>query len=264
MPIQMPDSTIVGNLPEGYYAYAGYIDGRFATAAELAKRFPKAELVLLTVTGETTGAHGARVAPGADAEPGDLTAEQAVEWVLSSTAIGERPVIYASVGEAPGYGMTDVLRIMRAEGIERQEVRLWSAHYGHGPHICGPDSCEQIGVKMDGTQYTNAAMMPNGALVDMSILLDDFFDQPLPEPPNSTETEKILRELPVVRQGDTGEAVKTVQGLCNARWADRTLAIDGVFGPQTMIVVKTLQGRAKIANDGVVGPQTWPVLLGVA
>jgi hypothetical protein len=258
MTLAMPDSTIVANLPDGYPAYLGYIDGDFDTAAELAKRFPGAQLVLLTVTGETLGAHGVRVSSGADAEPGDLTAAHAVEWMMSSTAIGERPVIYASTIGAAGYGMPAVLDALDRYAIGPHEVRLLSAHYGDGPHICGPATCRLIDVPMDGTQWTTMFKGLNGSDVDMSILADDFFGPP------QSETERLVRELGIVRQGMTGDSVRTVQGLCGARLLATAPKVDGVFGTATASAVRRVQELGKITQDGVVGPLTWPVLLGVA
>jgi hypothetical protein len=256
MTIAMPDSTIVANLPPGYPAYLGYADGKFNTAAELAKRFPAAELVLLTVTGQTAGTHGVRVSSGADSEPGDLTATDAVAWVMTSAREGLRPVIYASTVGVADYGMPAVLSALRDAGIGRHEVRLLSAHYGWGPHICGPDSCQLINVEMDGTQWTTMAKGLNGTDVDMSMLADDFFGPPL------SETERLVQELGIVRQGDTGAKVRTVQGLLVARGMVTT--VDGMFGPKTEAQVKLDQESAGIPADGIVGPQTWPVLLGVA
>ena len=68
MTLAMPDSTVVANLPGGYDAYLGYVDGDFVTAPGLRAKFPGAELVLLTVTGQTVDC------AGADVENGDLTA----------------------------------------------------------------------------------------------------------------------------------------------------------------------------------------------
>jgi Putative peptidoglycan binding domain len=257
MTLAMPDSVTVADLPPGYPAYLGYLDGRYDTAAELAKAFPKAELVLLTVTGQSIGAHGARVLQGTDAEPSDLTAVQALQWVLNAIAIGERPVVYASVQGAAGYGMGDVIRLLPSFGLERDEVRLLSAHYGFGPHICGPaPSCGLISVPMDGTQWTTMAKGLNGSDIDMSMLADDFFA------PAQTETERIVGELGIVRQGQRGGLAWVVQGaLCRC---GQDVAVDGVFGPETAAAVRVEQQHAGITVDGVVGPQTWPVLLGVA
>jgi hypothetical protein len=255
MTLAMPDSTNVNNLPAGYPAYLGYADGAWPTGKVLEGLFPEAELVILTVTGENA-AHGARVAPGTDAEPGDLTAASAASWAYKQPA-GNRPVIYASVEGEQGYGMGDVLRALAELGVPRSVVRLLSAHYGQGEHICGPDSCKAIDVQMDGTQWTNDFVTPGGAVIDMSVLADDFFG------PLLTETEKLVQELGTVQEGNTGAAVKTVQALLEARLADG-VAIDGVFGTQTLSAVKFLQSKGKVTVDGIVGPQTWPVLLGVA
>src|SRR5215472_6852487 len=105
--IFMPDAVNVDDLPQGYPAYLGYVDGEFITAAGLARMFPDAELVLLTVKGGNALAHGARVVPGEDTEPGDLTAAAAVQWAAGALAAvpASRPVLYASVQGQPGYGM---------------------------------------------------------------------------------------------------------------------------------------------------------------
>jgi hypothetical protein len=76
-------------------------------------------------------------------------------------------------------------------------------------------------------------------------------------------------KMPVIRQGATGPAVRTVQGLLVARYYRLGTSgqlhdgIDGVFGPLTDAAVREAQGAARIAVDGIVGPQTWPVLAGV-
>lgn len=245
MTLAMPDSTDVAALPPGYGQYLGYVDGQWPTAPELARRFPGARIVSLTVTGATLAA------TGADIEPGNLTAKDGAQWARQriNQAPGFRPVLYASVIGEPGYGMVEVWRALTANGISLPQVRLLSAHYGMGEHICGPHTCGEIGIDMDGTQWTDQ-WAPN---VDMSALQDDFF---------GSWTEEIVGELPVVRQGDSGEAVRTVQGLCGSRGYG--LILDGEFGPKTATAVRTIQHQNSITADGVVGPQTWPVLLGIA
>jgi len=257
--IAMPDSVTVADLPPGYPAYLGYVDGNWPTAAELAARFPGAQLVRLTVTGNTLQADGI------DVEPGNVNAADARVWVQRKLAAdpGFRPVIYASVQGAPNYGMADILARLNGNRISTSRVRLLSAHYGWGPHVCGPDSCRLISVPMDGTQWTSMFKGLNASDVDMSMLAEDFFG------PVQTETERLVTELGIVRQGDTGAAVKTVQALCNARTAAQPvtpLKIDGVYGPETAQRVRGLQRaqQSGITVDGVVGPATWPVLLGVA
>lgn len=71
-----------------------------------------------------------------------------------------------------------------------------------------------------------------------------------------------MQALPLVRHGDSGENVRTVQGGLNAR--HYSVAIDGVFGPVTSEAVKHLQAARHLSADGVVGPKTWAALMGVA
>lgn len=86
---------------------------------------------------------------------------------------------------------------------------------------------------------------------------------PAPKPaPAANWTEKMVQQLPEVKQGATGNVVRTVQGLCAAR--GHAVAVDGSFGPATLNAVKACQAAARIAQDGVVGPATWAALVGVS
>jgi len=182
----MPDSIYPANLPAGYPAYLGYVDGNWPTLPELKVMFPAAYLIGLTVTGSTLHADGI------DVEPGNPSASAGVSWVRQKLAAepGTRPVIYASTLGTPGYGMHDVLAQMAAHTVPRAKVRLLSAHYGTGEHICGPHTCNLISEPMDGTQYTDQAPGNHGTLIDMSVLLDSFFAAP-PPPDPAEDTLKI-------------------------------------------------------------------------
>lgn len=59
---------------------------------------------------------------------------------------------------------------------------------------------------------------------------------------------------PVLRMGDTGEDVKTLQTALG-------LKADGDFGPGTKAAVVKAQKAAKLYPDGVVGQQTWNAIL---
>src|SRR5699024_83889 len=65
---------------------------------------------------------------------------------------------------------------------------------------------------------------------------------------------------PKLRQGDRGQAVRTLQTKLNERGA--SLAVDGSFGPATRTAVRSLQSAAGISVAGVVGPQTSNALTG--
>jgi len=178
--LAMPDSIYPANLPAGYPAYLGYVDGRWATCPVIKADHPAARHVCLTVTGNTLAADGI------DVEPGNPSAWNGAQWAMRKLAHApdSRPVIYASVQGTPGYGMHDVLRELTSLSIPRAKVRLLSAHYEAGEHICGPATCNLISEDMDGTQYTDQAPGSNGTLIDMSVVLDSFFAaSPPPDPP---------------------------------------------------------------------------------
>lgn len=68
----------------------------------------------------------------------------------------------------------------------------------------------------------------------------------------------------LLRQGSSGESVRTLQSLLNnARLTYNAIpitSVDGVFGPGTAQSVRTFQLYSGLAVDGVVGPQTWNAL----
>jgi Glycosyl hydrolases family 25/Putative peptidoglycan binding domain len=92
--------------------------------------------------------------------------------------------------------------------------------------------------------------------------------QPTPTPPPTPPgwTEDIVQDLPTLRQGSTGNDVRTMQGLLVARGhptapGTSNLGVDGIFGQQTEAVVISVQRGWGLPADGVVGPKTWAKLL---
>lgn len=172
--ITMYDSTSVEDLPTDAAAYAGYVDGSWPTFGPLRARFPGAELLSITALG------GTAPADCVDSEPGDVPAPHVPGWVRSRLAAGvARPVVYCSKDALPA-----VLAALGAAGITRGQVRLWTAHYDAGEHLCSPTACGAAATA-DGTQWTDHG--PNGEHYDISILVDDFFQevpvtQPAPHP----------------------------------------------------------------------------------
>ena len=73
----------------------------------------------------------------------------------------------------------------------------------------------------------------------------------------------LVGTLPVLRRGSTGQAVRNVQALLNARHDNHAgeLAVDGVFGDHTAADVVDFQALHGLAQDGVVGVHTWTTLL---
>lgn len=64
---------------------------------------------------------------------------------------------------------------------------------------------------------------------------------------------------PIVKRGNTGQNVRTVQYLLSER--GHHVDVDGAFGPMTEDAVRAFQSGAGLGADGVVGPQTWPALV---
>jgi hypothetical protein len=168
----MFDSIYPASLPPGADAYLGYVDGSWPDFRAEVARFPGAHVLGMAVT-------AADDAEGLDVEFRDATPAQAPGWVPRQQARGiRRPVLYASVSR-----MREVLDAIRGSGIARQDVRLLSAHYGAGRHICGPSTCRYFERRAagltpacDGTQWTDQAAGANGTRIDESVLAGDFFD----------------------------------------------------------------------------------------
>lgn len=166
MTLTMQDSITPANLTPGADAYLGYVDGSWPTYSAVKQRFGNSAHVL------SLAVFPASDAEGCDCENGDLLTAQVPAWAARQVLRGvHRPVVYASVSAMPLIAAT-----LDAAGLARPAVRLLSAHYGIGSHICGPGTCRWPGVPaMDGTQWTDHAPGASGSLIDESILLDDFF-----------------------------------------------------------------------------------------
>ena len=173
MAIVMFDSVSVDQIPSDAQAVAGYTSGLYPTYASLAAKFPDAYRLSIAVNaGENADA--------LDVENGDATVADAPGWYARQRARGiTRPCLYASAGT-----MNALIGALQHAGISRSAVRLWSAHYGDGAHVCAPGSCAMTSTGMDGTQWTDAALQRN---LDESLLLDGFFTTVPPSgPPAAT------------------------------------------------------------------------------
>lgn len=166
MTFQMPDSITPSNIPPNLAAQAvlGYVDGKWPTASELPRMFPGAQVVSLTVLG------GSAIATGCDQEIGDLSPSSAATWLHRRIKAGQSlPVLYSSRDS-----VQSVLNALSPLGVSRSEIRILSAHYGAGKHICAPATCGWS-LTADGTQWTDSYAGLHGSKIDMSLLSDTFF-----------------------------------------------------------------------------------------
>jgi nucleoid-associated protein YgaU len=67
-----------------------------------------------------------------------------------------------------------------------------------------------------------------------------------------------MAELPTLRRGSKGDAVKGLQNALNAR--SFHVGVDGEFGPATEEAVRHFQEARQLAVDGIVGRNTWAAL----
>jgi hypothetical protein len=158
----MFDSIHVSAIPKNAEAVAGYVGGAWPTYAELVATFPlKVHKLSIAVASRYDAECG-------DFEQGDMPNKLAPVWVKRQIARGvKQPVVYTSVSNAHG-----LLATLKAAGIDRKDIRLWTAHYTGKPHLCGAVCGFGMDTKADATQYTNNAL---GRTLDASLCSKTFF-----------------------------------------------------------------------------------------
>lgn len=145
-PTVMYDSTDLSQIPRTARAVAGYVGGHWPTYQHLQARFPHARHVSIAVTAQED-------AHVLDVEAGDARNDQAAAWIRRQRKRGVgKPTVYTSVANA-----APLLASLKAAGIPREWVRVWTAHYTDKPHLCGPGCGFGMPTQADATQWTNHA-----------------------------------------------------------------------------------------------------------
>ena len=164
---------------------------------------------------------------------------------------------------ATGYWFTHCLQYVAID-------YLWIAYWGNDdgePHT-KPDYS-------DIWQYTSRGSVEGigDNCVDCNILYNENMTalinpEPAPEPtpePTPEPPQTVSIEMDILKRGDTGNQVETLQILLNAfgfRDEDGDLlTVDSIFGAHTEHAVKAYQNARDIEADGVVGFQTWSRIL---
>jgi hypothetical protein len=161
------------------HALAGYMDGSWPTWDQIAPRYGKSGKFLLSIDVTNQPVIGAQAL---DIENGDASVGDAPGWAKATAAAGKKakdlryyPKLYCSIG----MGESLVTTCTRA-GVKRNTYMYWSAHYGAGPHICGPKTCGAA-VQADATQWTDTYL---GLNLDASLCYGYFFAGPPVVPPH--------------------------------------------------------------------------------
>lgn len=200
MTITMYDTAQNDQFPAGAQAYAAYVDGAIGNQpnyAYIVATFPRAHHLSIAL-------FAANNADALDVEPGAAGPADVPGWYTRQKQRGiQRPCVYASASTMTA----SILPTLNAAGIGRGAVRLWSAHYGIGEHICGPSTCKLVPIGVDGTQWTSSAL---GRNLDQSVLLDNFFTT---TSPGVTEAELQSGQLNIGRNAQT--VVSVAQGTAH-------------------------------------------------
>jgi len=146
----MYDSTDASDIPAKATMVAGYVDGNFRNVDALKKRFPKAQVVSITVLG----------APGADVcdtEPGNISIPHAAQWAANEVTAGRKPTLYCMAS-----AWDDVKAAVKALGIAGK-VSYWVAQY---------DGKAEIPKGAVAKQYADPKQ--SGGHFDLSIVADHW------------------------------------------------------------------------------------------
>jgi hypothetical protein len=250
MTITMYDADQNSQFPKGAAAYAAYVDGRIADQPNygwIVANFPAAHHMSISVLDNS--------ADCLDIENGAATVEDAPAWYAKQKALGAtRPVFYCSAS------MMGSL-LVQVHAIPRADYRLWSAHYGAGEHICGPHTCGEVSVDVDGTQWADHVGNLNA---DQSLLNDDFFGAVTPV--STVVYTPVSSKLPTLSAGMKDSDlphwyVRRLQAILNYVYG-YPVNLTGIYDPMTVAGVKLLQSRDGLTQDGVCGPQTWGRVVG--
>ncbi len=165
-------SIEAAHLTSAVKAIAGYVNGRYANWPAIVQKWGNSGLHLLSIDVQGLVSLGAQCL---DIETGDAKIGQAAAWYKGTKAAGVAardlryfPKLYVSAGN-----MASLIATLKAAGIAREDVLIWSAHNTGKPHICGPDVCGYP--QADATQYT---FTEDGASLDASLCYAYFFAGP--------------------------------------------------------------------------------------
>ena len=142
---------------------------------------------------------------------------------------------------------------------------------GKGDNVGHPDHVGFV-VSLNGTSMTiiegnkseavaYRTLNVNGRYIRGYCLPDYASKATKPKQADIAVAKTVSVNLPILKNGSSGEAVRTLQMLLNCTgYSSGT--VDGDFGPNTEKAVKAFQKAKRLEDDGIVGKDTRTALLG--
>lgn len=184
-----------------------------------------------------------------DPEMGFAAGEAYAEaWLMRVKLMtGVTPIIY-----------TQQSRVNKLGRIHAAGFPLWVAKYGKNPERDGFDAGASIPASEIAPytkpvifQYSsNAHFAGYDDDIDVNVFYGTKEDWRAMAAVRKQEYTSVTAELPVLKQGSSGRAVKVWQTIAGAK-------TDGVFGPATAAATRAYQADNDLSTDGIVGPKTW-------
>lgn len=171
-----------------------------------------------------------------------------------ATFTGNMPNVLISLGF---HNVTRNVNLSTGAGLQRGDI-LWSQ--SHTGFYCG------------GGQLVHASIDENGTIVGKTpgdqtgkeICIRSYYNKPWTAIYRLTEegasATMVTIQMPMIRKGNKGSAVWTLQTMLNAKGFDCG-AVDSDFGSKTDHAVRNYQSVRGLEVDGIVGRATWSALL---
>lgn len=184
-------------------------------------------------------------------------------------------------------GSRTVLEDWRAEmlALYGQAIRpyLWTytgLYFGEAQSVLPVEWIAAYGQSEPGTphklwQFTDSYQVPGVGTCDASVFhgsIDQLaalaYPATAPKPPPPPPVPSPNPQWPaglVLREGDTGDAVRALQQALHGSGfrGVRGITVDGIFGGQTLQAVEEFQMLQRIGIDGIAGPLTRAALVGL-
>lgn len=223
---------------------AGYVNGTYAWSQAEWNLFPHADHVTISVTAS------ADAGDVLDVEPGDATVSQFLGWIEMRKADGLfRPTGYCSLS------FVAAVRAATKSLVLGRDYDIWDAHYDGSTT---PDFPLAV-----AKQYRSTANF------DVSMVYDTGWPHRkppgTPAPPPPPPAGAVWPAGVVLREGDSGGAVRVLQGALSGSGMRgvRGIAVDGSFGAQTLQALEEFQMLQRIGIDGIAGSKTRAALVGL-